>query len=241
MSNTSVTKKEIPPIPANLPESVRKRMGNLLQYKGKTRGPSKDKESQILTVTPMPLDVVKAEILAGREIEIPIITSENQKAIATIPITTEAILKKDELKVYVTEVMAWLESHPDWTLKEDLDDVYGLAMEKVIQYRLLLEKKIHPRADIERDFHSSSIRVQVYRQNLAARRVDRISGKGTKVINQTNIAIIASQMDAEKLDEMKRKIDRLNAEEDEAFQIKPIKENENGSSNSNMVSSNGSE
>jgi hypothetical protein len=58
--------------------------------------------------------------------------------------------------------------------------------------------------------------MQGFRQNLAARRADRISNKGAKVMNQTNIAIIASKIDDAKMEEME-KIVKVEEEEEKAL------------------------
>jgi len=136
----------------------------------------------------------------------------------TIPIHIEPVLNKNEYKIYLNEVSDWYESHPDWTLKEDRDDIHGIAFERVIQFRLLIKKKKSPRTYVERDYNSSVFRVQALRQNLAARRADRISNK-SGIVNQTNIAIVASQLDAKKIKEMNDKVQKNKQEEDDLFSV----------------------
>jgi hypothetical protein len=212
------------PIPQDISEGVRKRMKNLIQYSGKKKRTSENAD-EFLSEQPIPISVVKAEIMPDRMVDVPVVRTQGIEGTIMVPITMQAILRKDEFKVFVGEITEWMQSHPDWTLKEDVDDIHGIAMEKVIQYRLLLDKRLHPRTDIDKDFHASHLRMQSFRQNLAARRADRISGKGAKVVNQTNIAIIASQLDADKLGEMKKRVERLNQEEDEAFRLQANEEN----------------
>ena len=147
---------------------------------------------------------------SGQSIDVPAVPINTKQ---TLPITVKAVLGPEELKVYVSEVEAWFSSHPDWDHKEDLDDIHGIAMEKVLQFRLLLKKKNHPRSNIEKDYNSSVYRMQGFRQNLAARRADRISNKGAKVMNQTNIAIIASKIDDAKMAEMEKIVKEEEEEE----------------------------
>jgi hypothetical protein len=134
-----------------------------------------------------------------------------------VPDSTKAVLNIDELEIYTKEVHEWVKAHPDWDSKEDIDDINGIAMEKVIQYRLLTKQKRKPHLDIEKNYNSSVSRVQVCRTNLAARRVDRISGK-SKTIHQTNIALIAGRMDD---NEMKILRHRNNKEEEEEIRFFP--------------------
>jgi hypothetical protein len=202
--------KDKPAIADDLPEGVKKRMQNLKQYKKDDGNKAKQPEVEMM---PIHIDVAFKEIVG--EAKIPVVSEAHDPA-HTIPITAKAVLNKEEYRIYINEVREWLESHPDWTLKEDLDDIYGIAMEKVIQFRLLMKRKRHPRSDIEKDYNSSVYRMQSFRQNLAARRSDRISGKN-KVVNQTNIAIIASEMDAEQIDQLRARALKNQQEELEMF------------------------
>ena len=146
------------------PAGIKKRMQNLVQYSNK---PRKITEEVVLSNIPEAIEQVKAELIHENS-GVPVL-SELSK---TIPITVKAVLNKEELKIFLTEVEQWVDSHPDWSAKEDIEDIHGIAMEKVIQFRLLLKRKRTPRANIEKDYNSSVYRMQTFRQNLAARRAE---------------------------------------------------------------------
>jgi hypothetical protein len=202
------TIKPLPEPDKTKPPGIQKRMKNLVQYSGK-----KKEECVVLDEEEQNIEQIKTELSSGESIDVPAVPINTKQ---TLPITVKAVLGPEELKVYVNEVEAWFCSHPDWDHKEDLDDIHGIAMEKVLQFRLLLKKKNHPRSNIEKDYNSSVYRMQGFRQNLAARRADRISNKGAKVMNQTNIAIIASKIDDAKMEEME-KIVKVEEEEEKAL------------------------
>jgi hypothetical protein len=210
MASTKEAKtKARPKINESLPDGVKKRMANLKQYK-------EPEKQEPMPDEPIPVQQAVAELVPDTEVVDAQLVLAPEGPVHSIPITMKSVLAPEEYKVFVTEVKGWAESHPDWTLKEDMDDIHGIAMEKVLQYRLLLKRKRHPRADIEKDFNSSVYRMQAFRNNLAARRTDRLSGKG-KIQNQTNIAIIASDLDATRIEEMKKRSITLAAEEEEQF------------------------
>lgn len=208
-------KKEIDP---SLPEGIQKRMRNLVQYSQEQKTKTAEEEAVETILEEDPVKIESVDTVVGSEtVQVPVLSESSD--IETIPITAKAVLKKEEYKIFITEVTEWFISHPDWRFKEDVDDIYGIAMEKVIQYRLLLKKKQHPRSDIEKDYNSSVYRMQAFRQNLAARRSDRISKKGSGITHQTNIAIIASELDSQKFLEMKKRVKDDIAEEDALFGV----------------------
>lgn len=202
--------KPIIKIDAELPEGVKKRMQNLKQYsKGKKPPPAE------VEMLPIHIDDAFSELVGKETVELPVLAEKRDPA-HTIPITTKAVLDNQEYRIFLNEVKEWLESHPDWTLKEDLDDIYGISMEKVIQFRLLIKRRRHPRIDIEKDYSASVHRMQQFRNNLAARRSDRISKKNN-VQSMTNIAIIASEMDSKKIEQLRAKTLNNQKEELELF------------------------
>ena len=188
-------------------EGVKKRMQNLVQYSGKKPGKKKQEE---VVITPEIFD------FGSMSIEVPKISELN---ISSVPATVTAVLNATELKLYVKEVSEWATSHPDWDKKEDIEDINSIAMEKVIQYRLLTNKKKKPSLDIEKDYNSSVYRVQAFRQNLAARRADRINKNKGGGSGQTNIAIIAGSLDEEKLTIITKKNEKEQDEEKDLFPV----------------------
>lgn len=143
-----------------------------------------------------------------------------------------SLLNSAEFFLYCEELKAWVSDHPDWTLKEDIDDLNGIAMEKVIQFRLLSEKRAKKTLDIDKEFTSSKNREMVHRTNLGARRQSRISdGAKTNITN--NIVSIVGMIDDEKI----KKINEINLKEIEEdnslfpiriLDVEPIEENKNG-------------
>ena len=143
-----------------------------------------------------------------------------------------SLLNSAEFFLYCDELKAWVSDHPDWTLKEDIDDLNGIAMEKVIQFILLSEKRAKKTLDIDKEFTSSKNREMVHRTNLGARRQSRISdGAKTNITN--NIVSIVGMIDDEKI----KKINEINLKEIEEdnslfpiriLDVEPIEENKNG-------------
>lgn len=132
-----------------------------------------------------------------------------------------SLLNSAEFFLYCDELKAWVSDHPDWTLKEDIDDLNGIAMEKVIQFRLLSEKRAKKSVDIDREFTSSKNREMVHRTNLGARRQTRIT-EGAKTNVTNNIVAIMGAIDDDKI----KKIQAINLreeQEDEAlFPVRAI-------------------
>lgn len=132
-----------------------------------------------------------------------------------------SLLNSAEFFLYCDELKAWVADHPDWTLKEDIDDLNGIAMEKVIQFRLLSEKRAKKSVDIDREFTSSKNREMVHRTNLGARRQTRIT-EGAKTNVTNNIVAIMGAIDDDKI----KKIQAINLreeQEDEAlFPVRAI-------------------
>lgn len=125
-----------------------------------------------------------------------------------------SLLNSAEFFLYCDELRAWTKDHPDWTLKEDIDDLNGIAMEKVIQFRLLSEKRVKKSIDIDREFTSSKNREMVHRTNLGARRQTRIT-EGSKTNITNNIVSIFGMIDDEKI----KKIQAINEKEEREDEI----------------------
>ena len=174
--------------------------------------PGKDSREPVTSVVVTEVDVPEPEKLEGATVVIPEITRDGRR----VPDAVRAVLSPEELKIYSTEVGEWLDQHPDWDSKEDLADVHGIAMERVIQYRLMSKQKRRPYLDIEKNYDTSVDRVQKFRTNLAARRVDRITSKRQSV-HQTNIAIIAGQLDDKRMNQIKSMNNKDEEEEANLF------------------------
>ncbi|MGQ4893470.1 MAG: hypothetical protein ACP6IQ_02460 [Candidatus Njordarchaeia archaeon] len=170
--------------------------------------------------------------LIKEEIYVPVIEKEDKimaisEEYKEIPPYMKAVFNKQEYEIFVREVKEWREAHPDWNLKEDLDDIHAIALEKVIQYRLLLEKKRKKVVSIEKEYDASCKRVNQLRMNLAARRIDRQNAESSKHKNPknvTNIAIIAGKLDDETMKGLQVRNTEELKEEDEAIPVVDLKE-----------------
>ena len=120
------------------------------------------------------------------------------------------LLSNAEFFLYVDELKMWVKDHPDWNLKEDIDDLNGIAMEKVIQFRLLSDKKSKKSVDIDKEYNSSKNREMVHRNNLGARRATRVT-EITKNTTINNVVNIAGAIDDGKL----KKLVAINQKEEE--------------------------
>jgi hypothetical protein len=123
------------------------------------------------------------------------------------------LLNSAEFFLYCDELRAWVNDHPDWTLKEDIDDLNGIAMEKVIQFRLLSEKRVKKSIDIDKEFTNSKNREMVHRTNLGARRQTRINDNAKANVTN-NIVSIVGMIDDEKI----KKIQAINLREEQEDQ-----------------------
>jgi hypothetical protein len=125
-----------------------------------------------------------------------------------------SLLNSAEFFLYCDELKAWVSDHPDWTMKEDVDDLNGIAMEKVIQFRLLSEKRVKKSIDIDKEFTNSKNREMVHRTNLGARRQTRISDNAKSNVTN-NIVSIIGMIDDDKI----KKIQSINLREDKEDEI----------------------
>lgn len=183
-----------------------KRMLNL-NRNGRT--PKKDESGDAV----WPITVLPAEQVAKCEI----VSEDGVAMVFNAPASLQNVLSAPERKLYEGEVRQWLTSHPEWNLKEDHDDIHMIAMEKVMQYRLLSDKKKNKKSDVDKEYHASVMRMQEFRKNLAARRVDRIARKTDGGSKTLNIAIIAGKIDRDHINRLGMKSETENREEDTLF------------------------
>lgn len=108
-------------------------------------------------------------------------------------------LTKLEYEVYVETWNEWMKSHPDFSLTaEDINDVDAICWETVQQHRLRLFQFARPKEYKPEEYHNSTLRMQRARENLSARRADRVvsgnrrGGSGSPVVN---IALMSGMAD----------------------------------------------
>jgi hypothetical protein len=130
------------------------------------------------------------------------------------------LLTAVEFIIYCDEVRGWVKDHEEWKVKEDIDDINGIAMEKVIQFRLLSEKKVKKNLDIDKEFTSSKTREQNHRNNLGAKRATRITEH--KITNNTtnNVVVLAGRIDDSKLQQLRELNNREIADDDNMYPVK---------------------
>lgn len=126
------------------------------------------------------------------------------------------LLSPAEFFLYCDELKAWVKDHPDWKMKEDIDDLNGIAMEKVIQFRLLSDKRARKTVDIDKEFTSSKNREMVNRNNLGARRQSRIL-EGQKSTTTNNIVSIIGIIEDSQIKKITEINQREQLEDDELF------------------------
>ena len=123
------------------------------------------------------------------------------------------LLTAVEFIIYCDEVRGWVKDHEEWKVKEDIDDINGIAMEKVIQFRLLSEKKSKKNFEIDKEFTSSKNREQIHRNNLGAKRASRIAEQRNISNTTNNVVVLAGRIDDNKLKQL-RDINRAEEEKD---------------------------
>ena len=97
-----------------------------------------------------------------------------------------SVLSKEEFDLYVEEWISWFKDHPEYDRKEDLVDIDRICMEVVNQYRINMLTMQFQNRDYSLPLNQSVNRQQKARENLEARRVDRMRPKGPKNMTVNN-------------------------------------------------------
>jgi len=118
-----------------------------------------------------------------------------------------SITSKEEWDLFLLTWRKYLEAHPDYNQAEDEMDLETICYEEVIKYRTNVTRRKRPEKDVDQAYNQSCLRQQKARENLAARRSDRIGLTGSKVTNNNriNIAVLAAGIDETKLLELQKK------------------------------------
>lgn len=136
-----------------------------------------------------------------------------------------SVLSKEEYDLYVLTWAEWFEANPDYDQPSDVHDVETICMEAVIQYRVNLFRQRYPSRDYSNEYNQSYLRQQRAKENLAARRVDRVGVAGGKggggrgqIINNGNlvISVAAGSVDEKRMMELQQQA-RSQAAGDLAF------------------------
>ena len=133
-----------------------------------------------------------------------------------IPVTD--LFEEDELKIYESLIDIYLKDFDEDDLTAgDMDDIMGLAMNRVFEIRLLKTSKGNPNAQIDIATAIEKIRKesQKLKENLFSRRKDRINPNEFKGFSIVDLAVA---FDNEKKIKLAEKAKGLLKEEDLAIE-----------------------
>lgn len=138
----------------------------------------------------------------------------NDKLIEILLPMREALANEDEEDVFFGIIKHFISDFPKNDLgASDIDDLANLALNRILELRLLKETKEHPRrildiaASIER-FRKNSEKIKM---GLANRRMDRID---TKSRGGISIVDLVERFDSDKRTELQGRADKQQLEED---------------------------
>jgi hypothetical protein len=196
------------------PPGIAKRMQNLAPYKGRTKEGMRRWLENLQRRQKMSLVDKDAPLIPAHipQPTIPVATSAVPAIDAVKAKYIKAVLSKEEYDLFLVTWAKWFVGHADFTMPEDLHDVQTLCMEEVIQFRINLLKQRYPNRDYSQEYNQSYRRGQQARENLLARRADRMApagnGKGSTHIGTLNVAVLAGAVDDKKLMELQQKAQR---------------------------------
>jgi hypothetical protein len=130
-------------------------------------------------------------------------------------VPTTDIFTTDELKMYEGLVDIYLQDFDEEHLTAiDMDDIMSIALNKVLETRLLKlgKENMGNQVDASKAIESLRKQTEKFKENLATRRKDRID---PKKFSGFSIVDLAAAFDKDKRDKVMEKIDRMRKEEDE--------------------------
>lgn len=133
---------------------------------------------------------------------------------------TRAVLSQTEWDLFCETWLRWMTDHPDYKMSEDSDDLHTVCMETVYEMRVREAMMIYPELDGNDALNVSFRKKQRARQNLAARRVDRLGVGRSGQPSAINIAVLSGNVSNEKMIEHRHqhKPEIISAEDDEFLQ-----------------------
>ncbi len=137
------------------------------------------------------------------------------------------IFTKEELPMYNGLVGVYLKDFDESQLTaNDVDDIMSIAMNRVLEIRLLKASKDNPGMQIDASIAIERLRKQTekLKDNLAARRKDRIDPKKYSGFSIVDLAVA---FDMEKKQEALERINRFKVEEDDAMESELLIGNRN--------------
>jgi len=137
------------------------------------------------------------------------------------------IFTEEELPMYNGLVGVYLKDFDESQLTaNDVDDIMSIAMNRVLEIRLLKASKNNPDMQIDASIAIERLRKQTekLKDNLAARRKDRIDPKKYSGFSIVDLAVA---FDMEKKREAMERINQFKVEEDEVVESKLLIGNRN--------------
>lgn len=137
------------------------------------------------------------------------------------------IFEEDELKTYEALVGIYLKDFDESQLTaNDMDDIMSIAMNRVLELRLLKASKGDPTMQIDASTAIERLRKQTekLKENLASRRKDRIDPKKYSGFSIVDMAVA---FDLDKKREIMERASRMKSKEDEVVKSKLLVGNRN--------------
>jgi hypothetical protein len=125
----------------------------------------------------------------------------------------EDIFEEKELILYNSLIEVYLKDFDEEDLTSgDMDDIMSMAMNRVLEMRLLTSSKgnVDKQLDVSQSIERLRKQTEKIKENLSARRKDRINPNEFKGFSIVDLAVA---FDEEKRKKLARKINKLNKEE----------------------------
>jgi hypothetical protein len=201
----------IVPLPDNVTGTMRTRMANLAQYRGRSAEGNKAslgnlprKRSTMSETNDQPPQMppgVTAPVVPTAFPRVPVQKTLQGKM-------ARRALSREEYDLFLETYANWMTAHPEYDNIEDKDDVSTIAMETVLMLRMQMLQMQKPTTDITEPYNQSFRRKQQARENLQASREARLSkkkggGGGNTIIN---VAVASGNITPQMVEERRNRI-----------------------------------
>ena len=204
----------VPDKPLPVPKGKDK-LRNLAQYAGRSRKGKRNSLSNLVRPVTQQIVATKAPPLLPAGTPVPsIVTAPIPKRVVDVLKEKywKSVTSKEEWDLFILTWGKYLEAHPDYNQAEDEMDLETICYEEVIKWRINILRRKRPEkiGDVDLSYNQTCLRQQKARENLAARRSDRLGLNGAKQTtnNKINIAVLAANIDEKKLIELQQKAQR---------------------------------
>lgn len=127
------------------------------------------------------------------------------------------LFNEEEINIYNSLIDIYIEDFDEDELTSaDVDDVLGIATNKILEIRLLKTSRDNPdrQLDISKAVESLKKQTEKMKENLSARRRDRVDPNQYKGFSIVDLAVAFDQVKRSKLEEKARK---LREEQDDSY------------------------